>query len=121
MNAQVPIDIRYHRQSRTLELCYADGISHLLGSEFLRVHSPSAEVQGHGEGQQVLQTGKRNVGITMIEPAGNYAIRLAFDDGHDSGIYTWSYLHDIAMRQETLWQEYLQRLEAAGASRGSAH
>ncbi len=120
MNAQVPTDIRYHRQSRTLELCYAGGLSYPLSCELLRVYSPSAEVQGHGEGQQILQTGKRNVGIKSIEPAGNYAIRLAFDDGHDSGIYAWSYLHDIALRQETLWQDYLQLLAAAGASRDTS-
>ncbi|KAA0876406.1 gamma-butyrobetaine hydroxylase-like domain-containing protein [Nitrincola tapanii] len=111
-----PSDVRLHKKSRTLELVYADG-SHELTAEFLRVHSPSAEVRGHGIGQGVLQTGKKLVGITGLQPSGNYALKIIFDDGHDSGLYTWDYLYDLAHNQESYWQTYLEALEAAGASR----
>lgn len=112
----LPRDIRLHRKSRTLELVYGDQ-SFELTAEFLRVHSPSAEVRGHGIGQEVLQSGKKHVGIRGIEPTGNYALKISFDDGHDSGLYTWEYLYDLAHNQTTYWQHYLDRLEAAGKSR----
>lgn len=112
----LPTDIRLHLKSRTLELVYEDG-SFELTAEFLRVHSPSAEVRGHGIGQGVLQTGKKHVGFKGVEPSGNYALKIIFDDGHDSGLYTWEYLHDLAHDQKTYWDKYLADLEAAGASR----
>ncbi len=112
----MPLEINLHKRSRTLELVYADG-SFELTAEFLRVHSPSAEVRGHGVGQEVLQTGKRLVGISSIEASGNYALKISFDDGHDSGLYTWPYLHDLAHQQENYWQDYLQKLEEEGGSR----
>ncbi|MBK1691813.1 gamma-butyrobetaine hydroxylase-like domain-containing protein [Ectothiorhodospira mobilis] len=115
---QRPTDIRLHRQSRELELVYADGRHHRLGCEFLRVHSPSAEVRGHGPGQEVLQVGKEGVNITAIEPVGHYGIRLVFSDGHDTGIYDWDYLHHLGAHRDRLWHEYLERLEAAGHRRG---
>lgn len=112
----LPRDIRLHRKSRTLELVYGDQ-SFELTAEFLRVHSPSAEVRGHGIGQEVLQSGKKHVGIRGIEPTGNYALKISFDDGHDSGLYTWEYLYDLAHNQAAYWQSYLDRLETAGKSR----
>jgi len=112
-----PTGISLHTRSRELELQYPDGRSFHLSCEFLRVHSPSAEVRGHGPGQEVLQVGKMNVQITAINPVGNYALQLVFDDGHDSGIYSWDYLHHLCIEQERLWQDYLQRLEKTGASR----
>lgn len=112
-----PTDITLHQKSKHLELVFDDGAHFKLPFEYLRVHSPSAEVQGHGPGQEVLQVGKRNVLITGIEPVGSYAIKLDFDDGHDSGLYTWEYLHFLGANQQALWQEYLEKLEAAGASR----
>jgi len=113
----IPIDIKLHKKSATLELVYADATNLIMSAEFLRVHSPSAEVRGHGKGQETLQTGKRAVQITGIEAVGNYAIKLSFDDGHDSGIYSWSYLHDLGTRQQELWEQYLAKLQAANASR----
>lgn len=115
MSTPLPTNIKLHKASRTLELQYADGQRFTLPAEFLRVHSPSAEVQGHGK--PVLQTGKQNVALVGVEPAGNYALKLVFDDGHDSGLYSWDYLYQLAQRQETLWQDYLDQLQAAGASR----
>jgi DUF971 family protein len=112
-----PTEITLHQKSRTLELAFNDGARYTLPAEFLRVYSPSAEVRGHGEGQEVLQVGKRNVGIVEISPVGEYAINVAFDDGHDSGFYTWDYLYGLGRDQEILWHNYLHRLEAAGASR----
>ena len=112
----LPSDIRLHLKSRTLELFYEEG-SYELTAEFLRVHSPSAEVRGHGIGQEKLQTGKRLVGIKAIEPSGNYALKIVFDDGHDSGLYTWEYLHDLAHNQADYWQNYLAKLAAEGGSR----
>ncbi len=112
-----PQQIRLHRKSGTLELGYADGASYELTAEYLRVHSPSAEVQGHGPGQRTLQEGKRDVRINDIEPQGNYAIKLCFSDGHDSGIFTWTYLYELATRHDELWNSYLRELEAAGKSR----
>ncbi|MFV8819070.1 gamma-butyrobetaine hydroxylase-like domain-containing protein [Haliea sp. E17] len=112
-----PTGIELHKRSRELELRYADGNSYRLPCEYLRVYSPSAEVQGHGPGQEVLQVGKLNVGISNIKPVGNYALQLFFDDGHDSGLYSWDFLHQLCLEQERRWQDYLQRMDAAGASR----
>lgn len=113
----VPTDIRLRKTSALLELTYSDGRRFELPAELLRVYSPSAEVKGHGKGQEVLQTGKRNVQMTAIEAVGQYAIRLSFDDGHDSGIYSWETLYDLGEHQTTLWQQYLTRLQQAQASR----
>jgi DUF971 family protein len=112
-----PTDIVLHNQSRMLEIAFEDGARYKLPFEFLRVYSPSAEVRGHGPGQETLQIGKRNVMITEIEPAGSYAIKLTFDDGHDSGLYTWEYLHELGKYQDAMWHDYLTKLEAAGGSR----
>lgn len=112
-----PTEIKLHQNSRKLALSFDDGFTCELSCEFLRVHSPSAEVQGHGPGQEVLQYGKRNVNITQILPVGNYAVKLCFDDGHDSGLFTWEYLHSIGQQQELMWQRYLQKLSDAGLHR----
>jgi DUF971 family protein len=112
-----PTDIRLHKRTALLELKYEDGGIYSLPAEFLRVYSPSAEVRGHGPGQEVLQTGKLNVKIDSIDPVGNYAIRLNFDDDHNTGIFSWEYLRELALHQQTMWDEYLQRLKAAGARR----
>lgn len=112
-----PVSIRLRRKSGVLELSYDDGSSFALPAELLRVYSPSAEVKGHGKGQEILQTGKRHVALSGIEAMGHYAVRLAFDDGHNSGIYSWEYLYQLAHQQQQLWQDYLDRLRAAGASR----
>lgn len=119
-NASRPTEIKLHQKSRELEIAFDDGNVFRFPCEFLRVYSPSAEVRGHGPGQEVLQTGKRNVEINHIEPVGNYAVTLTFSDGHDSGIYSWDYLHELGLHQDELWQRYLERLEAAGASRDAA-
>ena len=116
-NAPVPTEIKLHQASRVMELSFADGASFRLPYEFLRVYSPSAEVRGHGPGQEVLQAGKKNVEITHIEPVGNYAIQLTFSDGHATGIYSWDLLYDYGLQQEQMWQHDLKRLEEAGASR----
>ena len=113
----IPAEITLHKKSRSLELGYEDGRRFQLPAEFLRVYSPSAEVRGHGPGQETLQTGKRDVEITDLEGVGNYAIKPVFSDGHDSGIYSWDLLHDLCVNQEALWADYLARLENAGASR----
>ena len=112
-----PTEIKLHQKSRVLEIAYANGQSFSLPCEFLRVHSPSAEVRGHGPGQEVLQTGKIEVSITRIEPVGTYAVQLFFSDGHDTGIYSWDLLYDYGLRQQEMWAHYLRRLEEAGASR----
>ncbi len=112
-----PTDIQYHRQSRVLSLHYADGRQFELSAEYLRVHSPSAEVRGHGSGQEVLQTGKANVGIKDIKPVGHYALQLVFDDGHDTGLYSWDYLFELAIHHAQRWEDYLHRIEQAGATR----
>ena len=112
-----PTDISLHQASRKLELSFDDGTHGLLTCEFLRVYSPSAEVRGHGSGQEVLQAGKEDVNIDDIEPVGNYAVRLIFSDGHDTGLYSWDYLYDLLKNQATLWQAYLDRLAAAGITR----
>lgn len=114
-----PTEIVLHQQSQVLEIAWSDGRTFRLPAEFLRVCSPSAEVRGHGPGQEVLQPGKRDVRITAIEPVGQYAVQLRFSDGHDTGIYSWPLLHDYGVRQDALWNDYLQRLEKAGASRDS--
>lgn len=112
-----PTGITLHQQSRVMEISFADGASYKLPFEFLRVHSPSAEVRGHGPGQEVLQVGKRDVMLTNIEPSGSYAIKLVFNDGHDSGLYTWEYIYNLGAHQEALWQDYLRQIEATAASR----
>ena len=112
-----PESITLHGQSRVLEVAFADGARFRIPFELMRVCSPSAEVQGHGPGQEVLQTGKRGVEITAIAPVGHYAIQPTFSDGHDSGIFTWSYLYELGRDQDALWQQYLQRLADAGADR----
>jgi DUF971 family protein len=116
-NTPQPSEIKLHQKSRVLEISFADGKTFPLPCEFLRVYSPSAEVRGHGPGQEVLQAGKKNVEITHIEPVGNYAIQLTFSDGHASGIYSWDLLYDYGLHQEQMWQHFLKRLEEAGASR----
>jgi DUF971 family protein len=113
----IPTEIKLHQTSRVLELVFANGRHFRLPYEFLRVHSPSAEVRGHGPGQETLQTGKRDVTITTVEPVGHYALRPTFSDGHGTGIYSWEYLYDLGTRQDELWRRYLERLGAAGASR----
>ncbi|MCK9283965.1 MAG: DUF971 domain-containing protein [Rhodocyclaceae bacterium] len=113
----VPVEIKLHRQSRMMEISFADGALFTLPFEYLRVYSPSAAVRGHGAGQEVLQTGKRTVDILGIDPVGNYAVKLTFSDGHDSGLYSWDVLYALGRDQERLWQDYLARLEAAGADR----
>lgn len=112
----VPSKIKLHKQSQQLELHFGDE-QFLLPAELLRVYSPSAEVKGHGPGQEVLQFGKKDVAINGVERAGNYALKLIFSDGHDTGIFTWSYLHDLGRNQEQLWSDYLQKLHQAGKSR----
>ncbi|MFY9326704.1 MAG: DUF971 domain-containing protein [Georgfuchsia sp.] len=111
----IPTEIKLHQLSYLMEIAFSDGARFQLSYELLRVYSPSAEVRGHG--QEVLQTGKRNVAIINVEPVGNYAIQPKFSDGHDSGIYSWDLLYELGSNQERLWQEYLARLEVAGASR----
>ena len=114
-----PTEIKLHQKSRVLEIAFADGATFRLPCEFLRVYSPSAEVRGHGPGQEVLQTGKRDVEISRIEPVGQYAVQLHFSDGHDTGIYSWDLLYDYGVRQEEMWRHYLKRMQEAGASRES--
>ncbi|HTH41408.1 MAG TPA: DUF971 domain-containing protein [Rhodocyclaceae bacterium] len=116
-NTPIPTELKLHNTSRILEVSFDDGSHYRLSYEFLRVFSPSAEVRGHGVGQGVLQTGKREVTITDVEPVGNYAVKISFSDGHNSGLYSWDVLHTLGSQQEALWQDYLKQLEAAGASR----
>jgi DUF971 family protein len=116
-NTPLPTEIKLHQASRVLEIAFSDGRTFRFTYEFLRVYSPSAEVRGHGPGQETLQTGKRDIAISSVEPVGHYALRPTFSDGHDSGIYSWDYLYDLGVRQDEMWQRYLQRLAAAGASR----
>lgn|SRR5688500_6247903 len=112
-----PTEIRLHRKSRCLEISFSDSRTFLYPCEFLRVHSPSAEVRGHNPGQEVLQAGKKNVNIIHIEPVGNYAIQLNFSDGHNTGLYSWDLLYDYGVHQEEMWERYLRRLGEAGATR----
>lgn len=116
----VPTEIKLHQKSRRMEIQFSDGKHFELSHEFLRVHSPSAEVRGHGAGQEVLQVGKRDVSIVAIEPVGSYGIQPRFSDGHDSGIYSWEYLYSLGRQSDRLWQQYLDRLATAGASRDPA-
>jgi len=112
-----PEGLRLRRGSRVLEISYPGEETHALSFEYLRVHSPSAEVRGHGPGQEVLQTGKKHVLVETVKPVGHYAIQLVFDDGHDTGIYAWDYLRELCLHHDAKWQNYLDRLAAAGASR----
>lgn len=112
-----PTDISLHQKSRTLELTYDDGANYKLPCEYLRVYSPSAEVTGHGPGQEILQLHKEDVNITALEPQGNYALKLVFDDKHDTGLYTWEYLQELGSKYEEKWQNYLDRLKEAGHER----
>ena len=112
-----PTEIKLHQKSRLLEVAFADGKAFRLSCEFLRVYSPSAEVRGHGPGQEVLQVAKQDVEITKVEPVGQYAIQLTFSDGHDTGIYSWDLLYDYGVNQDEMWQHYLARMKEAGASR----
>jgi len=114
-----PTEITLHQASRVLEISFADGKTFRLPCEFLRVYSPSAEVRGHGPGQEVLQVGKKEVEITELEPVGLYAVRPKFSDGHDTGIYSWDYLYTLGVNQDEMWRRYLQRIAEAGASRES--
>ena len=115
-----PTAITVHQQSRVLEVGFADGKVFRIPFELMRVYSPSAEVQGHGPGQEVLQTGKREVGVVALEAVGNYAVQPTFSDGHDTGIYSWDYLYFLGSQESELWQKYLERLAAAGKTRDDA-
>jgi DUF971 family protein len=117
---QAPSKINYDQATAELSLTWPDSREFSLSAEFLRVHSPSAAVRGHGVGQEVLQTGKKNVTITKIEPTGRYAIKITFSDGHDSGLYDWSYLKRLSEQKSEMWQNYLSKLKAEGGSRESA-
>ena len=116
-NTPHPTEIKLHQKSRVMELVFSDGSQFELSYELLRVYSPSAEVRGHGPGQEVLQVGKREVDISTLEPVGNYAVQPTFSDGHSTGIYSWDYLFWLGTNRDTLWRQYLERLEEAGASR----
>jgi len=119
-NKPNPTLIELHQKSRVLEIAFSDGKHFRLPYEFLRVHSPSAEVRGHGPGQETLQVGKKDVEITAAEPVGTYAMVLIFSDGHETGIYSWETLHSMGMNQDNMWQSYLDRMEEAGAKREPA-
>lgn len=112
-----PTEIKLHQKSRILDITFSDGKTFQFSCEFLRVHSPSAEVSGHGPGQEVLQTGKKMINIRKIEPIGNYAIQLHFTDGHNTGLYSWDLLYNYGLNQDKIWLRYLQHMEEAGASR----
>lgn len=116
-----PLEIKLHQQSNLLEIHFDNETECMLSCEFLRVHSPSAEVQGHSPQQAILQVGKENVGILKIEPVGNYAIKIIFSDGHDTGIYSWDYLYRLGENYEQMWLEYLGKLEMAGHKRKEPH
>ena len=116
----VPTQIELHQKSRVLEIAFSDGKHFSLPYEFLRVYSPSAEVRGHGPGQETLQVGKKDVEITAAEPVGTYAMQITFSDGHDTGLYSWEYLHSMGDKQESMWQDYLNKMDAAGAKREPA-
>ena len=115
-----PTEIKLHKHSRKIEISFDDGATFELGCEYLRVYSPSAEVQGHGPGQQVLQYGKERVNIWAIEPVGNYAVVFKFDDNHDTGIYSWDLLYELGVNKDRYWQAYLDRLREAGYQRAEA-
>lgn len=112
-----PIEIKVHQLSHLLDIEFDNGDRFSLPFEFLRVYSPSAEVRGHGPGQEILQAGKKDIGISKLEPVGNYALQLYFSDGHNTGIYSWDYLHELGSDQQRLWQQYIERMQRAGASR----
>jgi len=114
-----PTDIRLHQKSRVLEVIFDNGAEFRFPCEFLRVHSPSAEVQGHGAGQETLQLGKEQVNINEVEPVGAYAVKLHFDDGHNTGLFSWEFLYRVGQNQEAMWQSYLQRLKEAGHERST--
>ncbi|HQT26729.1 MAG TPA: DUF971 domain-containing protein [Burkholderiales bacterium] len=116
-NTPPPTEIKLHKQSRLLEISFSDGKHFSFPFEFLRVYSPSAEVRGHGPGQEVLQTGKKDVDVLNIEPVGRYGLQISFSDGHDTGIYSWDLFYQYGMNQAKLWEDYLGRLEEAHASR----
>ena len=116
-DSPTPTALTVHSKSRLLEVAFSDGAEFKIPFELMRVYSPSAEVQGHGPGQEVLQTGKREVGVIELESIGNYAVKPVFSDGHDTGIFSWDYLHHLGSNQARLWEGYLRRLEAAGAMR----
>ncbi len=115
--APSPTALTVHEVSRVLEVAFSDGATYRIPFELMRVYSPSAEVQGHGPGQEVLQTGKRDVTLANLEPVGNYAVKPTFSDGHDSGIFSWDYLYELGQNEKALWQQYEERLAAAGAER----
>jgi DUF971 family protein len=115
--APTPQSITVHGQSRVLEVGFSDGATFRIPFELMRIYSPSAEVQGHGPGQEILQTGKREVGLVDLQPVGNYAVQPTFSDGHDSGIFTWDFLYELGEKQDSLWAEYERRLAAAGVDR----
>lgn len=114
-----PSEITLHQKSRVVEVSFDDGKAFRLSCEYLRVYSPSAEVRGHGPGQEVLQPGKKEVEITAIEPVGNYAVKITFSDGHDTGLYSWDYLYELGRNQAKLWQQYVEKLAVAGLHRES--
>ncbi len=116
-----PVSIKLHQKSRILEISFSDGQNFELSCELLRVYSPSAEVRGHGPGQSVLQTGKENVSIDKVEPVGHYAVKLIFDDGHNTGLYSWAYLYNLGENKDELWKDYLQGLIDAGYQRKEIH
>lgn len=116
-DSPTPVDLTVHGNSRVLEIAFSDGATFKIPFELMRVYSPSAEVQGHGPGQETVQTGKREVGITAMEPVGNYGVKPLFSDGHESGIFTWDYLYELGSGQDRLWNEYQQKLAAAGVDR----
>ena len=117
VNAPTPTSITVHGQSRVLEICFSDGAQFRIPFELMRVYSPSAEVKGHGPGQEVLQTGKRDVGLDGLEPVGNYAVQPSFSDGHNTGIFAWDYLYFLGAQQQQLWADYERRLAEAGVDR----
>src|SRR5580693_3288152 len=114
MNSPTATELRLRTTSRVLQVTFDDGAVFELSFEYLRTHSPSAEVQGHGPGQEVLVTGKSTVGIRAVDPVGQYAVKLVFDDGHDTGLYTWKYLYELGREQQSKWAQYLARKAAAG-------
>ena len=116
-DAPAPTEIVLHQKSRVLEVAFSDGKRFRLPCELLRVYSPSAEVRGHGPGQEALQAGKKDVEITELEPVGAYAVRPVFSDGHDTGIYSWDYLYTLGVNQDEMWRRYVERIDEAGASR----
>jgi DUF971 family protein len=117
----IPTEITLHQQTRQLEIAFEDGARYRFPFEFLRVYSPSAEVRGHGPGQEVLQVGKQDVNLIEVAPVGSYALKLTFDDEHDSGLYTWDYLYELGKNQDARWRDYLRQMEEAGESREPHH